>query len=159
MRSSPILYFFYKAVLIIEGLLGRRHIEGAQMIILRGDEVMLIKTTYRPHWEFPGGAIDKGESAEDAAIREAQEEAGIVVSKVVKKLGTYMGHAYMQQVTYHVFLAGGWMENNKWASGFEIAERQFFPLNALPLNISPGAKKRLEELAHVQDGEFSGDWV
>ncbi|GEM_PF-2831682 len=159
MRSSPIFYFFYKAVIIIEGLLGRRHIEGAQMIILRGNEVMLIKTTYRPHWEFPGGAIDKGENAEEAAIREAVEEAGIVVSRVAKKLGTYTGHAYMQKVTYHVFIAGGWMENNKWASGFEIAERKFFSLHELPKNIAPGARNRLEELQSKSEGEFSGDWV
>lgn len=37
-------------------------------------------------WQFPAGAIESGESAEDAAVRETQEETGLTVS-AVKLLG------------------------------------------------------------------------
>jgi 8-oxo-dGTP pyrophosphatase MutT (NUDIX family) len=68
--------------------------QAATVIVLRGGsealEVLLVKRT--PHarfmggvWVFPGGAVDAGEGEGDAAhriaaVRELQEEAGIVVS-------------------------------------------------------------------------------
>ena len=67
--------------------------QAATVIVLRGGaealEVLLVKRT--PHarfmggvWVFPGGAVDTGEGEGDAAhrvaaVRELQEEAGIVV--------------------------------------------------------------------------------
>jgi 8-oxo-dGTP pyrophosphatase MutT (NUDIX family) len=67
--------------------------QAATVIVLRGGaealEVLLVKRT--PHarfmggvWVFPGGAVDAGEGEGDAAhriaaVRELQEEAGIVV--------------------------------------------------------------------------------
>lgn len=37
-------------------------------------------------WELPGGKIEKGESAQDAATREVHEEVGVSV-KIIKALG------------------------------------------------------------------------
>jgi ADP-ribose pyrophosphatase YjhB (NUDIX family) len=33
----------------------------------------------RPRWSLPGGAVEGGESEEQAVIREAAEETGVVV--------------------------------------------------------------------------------
>lgn len=47
--------------------------EGQGLLLRRGQTA-----PYAPGlWNFPGGHIDKGETAEDAARRECQEEAGI----------------------------------------------------------------------------------
>ena len=42
-----------------------------------GIEVALIKTTKEGRWQLPKGHIDPGETADQAAIREVREEAGI----------------------------------------------------------------------------------
>ncbi len=50
------------------------------IIIRVGDQVVLIKRKNPPHgWALPGGFISYGESAEEAAIREAKEESSLEV--------------------------------------------------------------------------------
>jgi 8-oxo-dGTP pyrophosphatase MutT (NUDIX family) len=54
---------------------------GAIVVRLDGDEpqVLLVTAKRNPkRWIFPKGHIEKGESAEEAALREALEEAGVV---------------------------------------------------------------------------------
>ena len=45
-----------------------------------GLEVVLISVGSPPRWQLPKGLIDAGESAEQAAVREVREEAGIVAN-------------------------------------------------------------------------------
>ena len=43
------------------------------------EEILLVKPTYRTYWILPGGVVEKDESPRTAAIREVQEELGLVV--------------------------------------------------------------------------------
>lgn len=49
----------------------------ASLVVLwcRG-ECLMVFNTFRKAWELPGGMLDPGESARDAAIRELAEESG-----------------------------------------------------------------------------------
>ena len=54
---------------------------GAVVVRLDGDEprFLLVKARHDPNvWIFPKGHIEDGETAEQAALREAQEEAGVI---------------------------------------------------------------------------------
>jgi 8-oxo-dGTP pyrophosphatase MutT (NUDIX family) len=53
-----------------------------------GDRVLLQRRADLNAWGFPGGAIELGESAEEAAIREISEETGLAV-RVDSLLGVY----------------------------------------------------------------------
>jgi 8-oxo-dGTP pyrophosphatase MutT (NUDIX family) len=54
---------------------------GAIVVRLDGEEpqVLLVTAKRNPkRWIFPKGHIERGETAEEAALREAREEAGVV---------------------------------------------------------------------------------
>jgi 8-oxo-dGTP diphosphatase len=55
---------------------GARRPTFAVMIARARDGVVLVLSCYRKVWELPGGLIDPGETAREAAERELVEEAG-----------------------------------------------------------------------------------
>jgi 8-oxo-dGTP diphosphatase len=57
----------------------RTPIAAAAVVCLRGDEVLLVRRAQPPMqdaWSLPGGRIEWGERAADAALRELKEETG-----------------------------------------------------------------------------------
>jgi 8-oxo-dGTP diphosphatase len=59
------------------------------VIIEVGDRIVLVRRKHPPPgWAIPGGFIDAGEPAEDAAVREAFEETGLRVI-LTDLLGVY----------------------------------------------------------------------
>lgn len=55
-------------------------IPAAGTVCLRGDDILLIQRRNPPlagEWSLPGGRIEYGEKAADAALRELREETGI----------------------------------------------------------------------------------
>jgi ADP-ribose pyrophosphatase YjhB (NUDIX family) len=63
---------------------------GIGIIVLRGEEVLLIKRGRPPAqfaWSLPGGGQELGETAEQAARRELFEETGLTVGPL-----TLIGH-------------------------------------------------------------------
>nr|MDT0662598.1 NUDIX hydrolase [Micromonospora sp. DSM 115978] len=41
--------------------------------------VLLVRPTYKPHWDIPGGYVEPGESPRAACMREIREELGLNV--------------------------------------------------------------------------------
>ena len=63
---------------------------GAAAILFDADgNVLLVKENYdRRRWSLPGGAVEPGESDEEATIREAAEETGLAV-RIQHLVGSY----------------------------------------------------------------------
>lgn len=62
-----------------------RPIVGVGVVVLRGDDVLLIKRAKPPvsdNWSIPGGAQEIGETVREAARREVAEETGIEIEIV-----------------------------------------------------------------------------
>ena len=53
-----------------------RH-EGALVAIYVGRALLLVKSSYRSEWNFPGGSVRPGETPDAAAQREMEEEIGL----------------------------------------------------------------------------------
>lgn len=51
--------------------------EGALVAIYVGPALLLVKSSYRAEWSFPGGGIRPGEAPDAAARREMEEEIGL----------------------------------------------------------------------------------
>lgn len=51
--------------------------EGALVAVHVGAALLLVRTSYRTGWTFPGGGVRRGEAPEAAARRELAEEIGL----------------------------------------------------------------------------------
>lgn len=72
------------------------------IILIEDDKLALIER-YRNglhYFVFPGGGIDEGESPQQAAVREAEEELGIIVAVKQK-----IAELFVNENTQHYFLA------------------------------------------------------
>lgn len=77
------------------------------VVIVEDERLMLIERVRggRTYYLFPGGGIEEGETAEDAAVREAREELGLDV-----KLGRMIAlvtHAGSRQYHFLATVTGG----------------------------------------------------
>jgi len=60
---------------------------GVKVVVKSSDgRVLVVKPTYKPTWQLPGGVVEAGEGPKAAAKRELQEETGIVCSEIELKL-------------------------------------------------------------------------
>lgn len=107
--------------------------------------VLLVKHTYTPGWHFPGGGVEKGETALHALGRELEEEAGARLIGPPKLLGVYANSMNFPNDHVLLFDVQAWSAVPPTAKG-EIAERGFFPLGAPPPDVTAGTQRRLREL-------------
>ena len=67
----------------------KKHVPTVDILIVYEQGIVLIERKNPPFgWALPGGFVDYGESVEQAAVREAKEETGLVV-ELVSLLGVY----------------------------------------------------------------------
>ncbi|MBE1285745.1 MAG: NUDIX domain-containing protein [Rhodobacteraceae bacterium] len=65
------------------GMSANAPILGAIAVVAQDDHVILVQRGKEPRkgcWGFPGGHVELGETALDAAVRELQEETGVVAT-------------------------------------------------------------------------------
>lgn len=113
------------------------------MIVDDKDRVLLVRHTYRPGWYFPGGGVKRWETLEEAACREAREEAGADPVRLERLVGVYAN--FMDSRSDHValYLVREW-RTVPMASA-EIAEAAFFPMTALPDDATDPTRRRVDE--------------
>lgn len=73
----------------------------AQCIVIRENKILMVKhrDDEGEYFCIPGGRIEEGETPEQAAIRELQEEC-CVLGKIVKKTSEYVGPFEMDKYFY-----------------------------------------------------------
>lgn len=125
---------FFRPILILGArtvwYITRPKTSGAKVILICGDEILLIKTTYGYSYSLPGGGIKKGETPGDAAKREVFEEVGIQLTEV-KALSSFITYEEFKQDTVYSFYAE---VNSKdyVLDNLEIDLAEWHPINHLP---------------------------
>lgn len=122
----------------------------------RRNEVLLIRHTYVPGWQFPGGGVETGETALAALGRELREEANVALTAQPVLKSLHFNRSASRRDHVALYLVEDFVLGAPKLPGREIAEAAFFPLDRLPDQTSPATLRRLAE---VFDGSpVSPDW-
>ena len=129
---------------------------GHDPIILTGAGVILVNDKKeillgRRYWAYPAGSMELAESFEECARRETEEETGLLCGELKLLMlrsgkDTYYEYpnqdkVYFAGIVYICFDFSGEMKVQEE----EVIEQAFFPIDALPDNLSPGTIEVVEK--------------
>ncbi len=129
-------------------------VPAAYLLLLRGSEVLLQlrqNTGYRDgHWATAAaGHVEKGESVLAAAVREAEEEIGVVPAELVPLTAMHRTHANGQAIDERVdffFSCRTWSGEPHLRETAKAAELGWFQLDGLPYPVVPHERFVLDGL-------------
>ena len=126
-------------------------------VVFRGDdgkiEVVIISVGRQNRWQLPKGMVEKGESPETAAVREAREEAG-VSSEVVQLIETieywYAGLENGIRVRFHKrvhFFLLRYLSGDTKDHDWEVNEARWVPIDDATSQLAFDNERRVMERA------------
>lgn len=115
---------------------------GVKSFIFNQDKILLVRIGYmHKSWVLPGGAVDTGEKPQDAAMREVQEESGLVISDLEFVESTYYSGEDKRLTLYYYY--GTTNQEDITIDDQEIVDAGWFALDALPQPRRPKIDKEI----------------
>lgn len=113
--------------------------------------VFLVRHTYVPGWQLPGGGVERGETFGQALEKELREEGNIVLTGRPQLFALYKNAHASPRDHVALYVCRSFEQTGPKKRDREIAESGFFPLDRLPENTTPSTKRRLQEALHDLD--------
>jgi len=110
------------------------------------NSVFLIRHTYVPGWQLPGGGVETGETMEESLAREMAEEGNIVLTAPPMLRSMHFNRMASRRDHVGLYLIEGFRQTAPKLADGEIAEAGFFALNALPDGVTPATLRRIAEV-------------
>lgn len=102
-------------------------VPSVSAIITKGKDILVVKLTYKNGYEIPGGVLQKGESFQEALVREVYEETGLKV-KSFKYFGSYKANDDHPVVNNtYVVKAVGTLRDSKEGTPMWVNPKEIFP--------------------------------
>lgn len=127
---------------------------GVRLLLVREDQILLVKHMYEDKWYLPGGLVERGETLDEAVRREAMEEVGASLNDL-QLFGAYSNFREHQNDHVIVFISHDFSLNG--ISDHEIEKTAFFSFDSLPENVSEGSSNRIKEYVSNERIRF-GNW-
>jgi 8-oxo-dGTP pyrophosphatase MutT (NUDIX family) len=128
---------------------------GVRLLLIKDEQVLLVKHTYQNGWYFPGGGVKRYETLEQAARREAREEIGGELG-MLELFGIYTLFSESKSDHIVVFKCTDFTFTDK--TDFEIEQSCIFPIDSLPADLAPGHERRIHEYLEGQNSPKYGNW-
>jgi 8-oxo-dGTP pyrophosphatase MutT (NUDIX family) len=114
------------------------------------NSVFLIRHTYVPGWQLPGGGVEVGETLLEALTRELAEEGNITLTAEPVLRSMHLNRSASRRDHVGFYLIENFTQASPKLPDYEIAEAGFFTLNNLPEGTTPATLRRIAEVFRGQ---------
>lgn len=120
---------------------------GARALVIDGEgRVFLVRHSYTPGWQLPGGGVEAGETLLAALARELREEGNLELTGTPILHAVYFNPRASRRDHVALFVVRAFRQDGLPTPNREIIAHGFFPPDSLPEDATRATRARIAEV-------------